>query len=558
MMVPAWMMGGGGYGGFDGYASHHAVTENKGGKGKGKGKGGKGAKAGGKGKGGMVMQMCQPCGYEDLTWQNPQPEKPCSKCCSKDHTKNQCPYRNHLCESCNKYGHTPDACWKARGLKTCACCGRDNHETKDCSHKEKECNICKKLGHLASVCTAGAADTKKQNVSTTTAQTTDEEKKESWCSQCGTFNKVDVKYCTKCKKKREVDTEKPDKPLKPQAETVAAWGKRKPEDGEMELDPVDKEVEDTKTQLEGLILMLKGMTGKADMLKQAEDDLKELQKKKPVHTLEKDCVSVSKSLQDATSRAARLIAQAEQKLAKKLKDQSDLEETHDASLKSLKEVYETRTKAIQEEYVKEKKKREEEVEQEKVKVKETKVEQEEMVAKARLALTNVTAATTGTARKPEDGPPSAAPGVAPGVVLVPALPGNMIHSNDVALPELQEIVYNDPRLTGVTPEMVVAFTAVIMDYMQMKSTVVAAGQVGAEPPREENAEGSQQQEEDPMTSDDEENELIDANKKGDEVMPKAKISRSAKAARKVKAGKGVVTTASSTTTVKSTIVKQSS
>ena len=59
-----------------------------------------------------------------------------------------------------------------------------------------------------------------------------------------------------------------------------------------------------------------------------------------------------------------------------------------------------------------------------------------------------------------------------------------------------------------------------------------------------------------MTSDDELNELLDANKKGDEVVPKAKISKSVKAARRAKAGKNAPTSASSTSTVKGTIVKQ--
>ena len=86
MMVPM-MMGDGGYGGFNGHSKG------------GKGKGGRGTKAGsggrakgqGKGNGGMVMQMCQPCGYEDLTWQSPQPAQPCSRCLSKDHFKNRSP-----------------------------------------------------------------------------------------------------------------------------------------------------------------------------------------------------------------------------------------------------------------------------------------------------------------------------------------------------------------------------------------------------------------------------------------------------------------------------------
>ena len=292
--------------------------------------------------------------------------------------------------------------------------------------------------------------------------------------------------------------------------------------------------------------MLKGMEGKADMLEQAEDELKELQKKKPVHSLGKDCVSV---------------AQAEQKLEKKLTEQSDLEKTHAASVKSLKEDGEMRSQAIQKEYVKEKRKREEEVEQEKVKLKETKVEMEEMMAQTKLALENVTAATTGKAKQPEDGLPSAAPGGAPGVVLVPAVPGNMIHSNDVILPELQDIVYNHPRLSGITPDMVVAFTTVIMEYMQMKSTVVAAGPSGAEPPREGTAEASQQvvegleREEDPMTSDEEENELIEANKKEGDTLEKERIRRSVKAARKAKSGKTAAATSVVAPVVKATIAK---
>ena len=95
-------------------------------------------------------------------------------------------------------------------------------------------------------------------------------------------------------------------------------------------------------------------------------------------------------------------------------------------------------------------------------------------------------------------------------------------------------------------------------HRQSMDPVVAAAPIVAEPAKEESVEGSQQQEEDPMTSDDEENELIEANKKGDEEVPKAKISRSAKAEKKAKGGKGVQASASSTNIVKSSITKQSS
>ena len=144
---------------------------------------------------------------------------------------------------------------------------------------------------------------------------------------------------------------------------------------------------------------------------------------------------------------------------------------------------------------------------------------------------------------------------------MPACPGNIIHSNDVSLPGLQEIVYKHPTLAGITPDMVVAFTCVMMQYMQMKSTVVAAGPSGAEPPREGTAEASQQvvegieREEDPMTSDEEENELIEANKKEGDTLEKARIRRSVKVAKKVKSGKMAAATSAVAPVVKATIAK---
>ena len=198
--------------------------------------------------------------------------------------------------------------------------------------------------------------------------------------------------------------------------------------------------------------------------------------------------------------------------------------------------------------------------QEKVKLEETKKEQEANVNKAKTAFGNVAAATTGASQKLENGQPSAAPAAAPGAVLVAACPGSLIHGNDVNLPELQDMVYNHPDLKGITPEQVVAVTAVQMQYMQWISRAVPAAQADAGPPKEGAAEDLKQVsarqvgEEDPMTSDDEENELIEANKGADEVVEKARIRRSAKVAKKAK-GKGVVASTSTTAVVKPTIGK---
>ena len=166
---------------------------------------------------------------------------------------------------------------------------------------------------------------------------------------------------------------------------------------------------------------------------------------------------------------------------------------------------------VQKQFEKDQKKLEEEVGQEKVKLEETKKEQEASVNQAKIAFGNIAAATTGASQKLENGQPSAATAAAPGAVLVAACPGSLIHGNDVNLPELQTMVYNHPDLKGITPEQVVAVTAVQMQYMQWISRAVPAAHTDAEPPTEGTAEdlkqvtGMQVREEDPMTSDDEEN-----------------------------------------------------
>ena len=406
------IMESGGYGGVKG--------------GGGKGKGGKGAKAwgggkaSGKGKGGKDLQACQPCGYDDLAWRNPQPAHPCPRCGSKDHYKNQCPHRNTLCEACNKYGHTSAYCKAGGGLQPCACCGKDNHKTADCKHKTKTCNTCKQVGHLSTMCPSVTKDEQKQAGGTPAAQGSDDPNREWWCTRCCELNLL--KCCTKCKKKRDLEPEEEVKPLKPQAETVLAWEKWTPDAGDMDMDPADQEKAKEKKRLEDGVIAIKGLgAGFADALKTAEENLKNFLKKMPVHSLENDCVSVSKSLQDAKGKAARITAQAEKRLEKKEAELSDMEKANAAAVKQMKEDYERRVQLVQKQFEKDKKKLEEEVGQEKVKLEETKKEQEANVNKAKTAFGNVAAATTGASQKLENGQPSAAPAVAPGAVLVAAV-----------------------------------------------------------------------------------------------------------------------------------------
>ena len=202
---------------------------------------------------------------------------------------------------------------------------------------------------------------------------------------------------------------------------------------------------------------------------------------------------------------------------------------------------------VQKQFEKDKKKLEEEVEQEKVKVKETKEEQQAKVTKAQNAFGNIAAATTGASQKLENGQPSAATAAAPCAVLVPTLPGSILHGNDILVDEYQQHMYTHPLLSGITPEMVTAFAGVSLQWFQSKAThVLPAAPSNAEPNPAGTAGGDPKQQEptamdadDPFTSDDEENEMLESNKKGDEVLERAKIKRSAKAertAKKAKAG----------------------
>ena len=461
------------------------------------------------------------------------------------------------------HGHAEHACKKALGLPACSSCGKDNHKQEDCKHKTKICNVCKKVGHLAMMCPTAASDNKKQATSTSTAQPEDDTTKEWYCTTCARYHPLHVKFCLGCKKKRDVEEPEEAKTAKPQAGRVSAWANVKPADGDTVTAPEDQETANEKKELEDTILMLKKMPGKADMVKELEEDLKNLQKKKPVHTVEKDCVSVAQAVRDATEKAARMKAQAERKLEKVVTLRSDLDKTHVANAKKLKEEYEKRLEMAQKAYEKEKLKVDEEVVQVKKNLEDETKEGVALVTEAKAAFVNVAAANTRSSQKPEDGQQCAAQGAAPGAVLVPTSPGYILHANDVSSVEMQQFLSIHPNLVGITPDMVAAVTGAQMQYLQMKSTVVVAGPAGVEPPTGGAAEERQQEvdgpgaeeEQDPMTSDDEEEEMIAANKKEGEVVRKPRIPRSAKAARKAKVGKGVIAAAASNPTVKSTIGK---
>ena len=150
-----------------------------------------------------------------------------------------------------------------------------------------------------------------------------------------------------------------------------------------------------------------------------------------------------------------------------------------------------------------------------------------------------------------NGQPFAATAAASGAGLVAACPGPLIHGNDLNRLELQSLLYNHPDLSGITAEQVIAVTAVNMQYMQGIARAAPAAPSTAEPNVAGTAgEDLKQQEstamdaDDPLTSDDEENEMLEANKQGDEVLERKKMKRSAKVERRAKKAKsgGVIST----------------
>ena len=531
MMMPPWMMSGDGFGGYKGFS--------KAGKGKGKGKGGK---AQAMGKGGMDMMMCQPTAFSpDLDWNNPQPARPCPKCLSKDHTKRWCPLRNHQCEKCLKYGHKPEACTSDQNLPPCGVCSRTNHRTDACHHKGKTCNRCKAVGHLEVNCPEA------KNDSTSANQKKADEEPQWHCPTCFEFLNANVKICTGCRKKKPADAAPvAAKPYKPLAKAVDDWANWQPENGLAEFYPEDEEAEAKKKELEENISRMTKQYGNADsIVKRLEEDLKTLLKKKPTRSLVKDGVAVAQSVKDATEKAARMKSQAEMKLEKKIADRSNLEKKHIEGTKLMKEEYERKLKVVKETYESAKVKADEEVEQEKAKLEETKKEAIATVAQAHKAYGNLAAASTGSPQKIGGGQTSVATGGAADVVLVPTLPGYILHGNDISQEEFSQYMFAQPSLMGITPEMTKAIAHCTMQFMQIKSTTVPhAAQASVEPSPAGSAEADPKQQEqadmeaeDPLTSDEEENETREANRKGEEVQERAKIRRSAKDAKRSRSSK---------------------
>ena len=153
----------------------------------------------------MNMMMCQPSAFTpDQSWHNPQPSFPCPKCGSKDHYKNQCPLRNHLCTACNKYGHSEKMCKKA-GTGSCAVCGKENHVTAACRHSKKTCNICNEVGHMEAMCKMASQDNKKQQTNTGPAPKAKDDSVQGWwyCPHCCLHHTLQVTKCTGCNRTRD-------------------------------------------------------------------------------------------------------------------------------------------------------------------------------------------------------------------------------------------------------------------------------------------------------------------------------------------------------------------
>lgn len=386
-----------------------------------KAKGGKGAKAGSggkgqaQGKGGMSMMMCQPSAYSpDLAWRSPQPSFPCIRCHSKDHYKNQCPHRNHKCTTCNKTGHLESAC-RQGGSEACQVCGMDNHTTAECRKSHKTCNNCGEVGHLATMCKVPEKDKKLQTSTAPAPKSKDEPAQGIWfCPHCSLYHGLHVLKCTGCNRKQEGADTVAAKPVNARTEAVNAWSTVKPEDGDVVMAAVDPELEKEQKNLEAGISAMK-VLGEEAKVKELEDKLKSLiQKKSAVQSPVKACMSVSKSLNDAMEKAARQVAQAEQKLEKVTSVKSDLEKKHTAHKKSLKEEYEEKAKVSQLAYEKEKLRLDEEERQEKLKLEEAKRVTTADVAQKQLALGNVSAAASGSQQKGGTGQQSAGAAAVPG------------------------------------------------------------------------------------------------------------------------------------------------
>ena len=383
-----------------------------------------------------------------------------------------------------------------------------------------------------------------------------------YCLHCTIYHTHQVLKCTGCSREKDGGDAVAAKPANARAETLNVW--LKPEDGSTVAAPTDPEVEKEQKKLEAGISAMKALGDEAKA-KELEDKLKSvLQKKSAVQSPVKACMSVSKSLNDAMEKAARQVAQAEQKLEKVISVKTDLEKKQIAQKKSLKEEYEEKARVSQLAYDKEKLRLDEEERQERLKLEEVKKVTTADVAQKQLAMGNVAAVASGSQQRGGAGQQSAGVAAAPGAVLVQTAPGYIVHANDMSTEELALHLLQDPSCAGMTPEMAAAVAASQMRFCQAKSTVVVAVPTDAQPKTGEDAEdkadaeNGMDAEEEPLTSDDEENEQRLANSKEGESVEKTKISKSAKAAKKAKAGKSAGASSAASPVVKATIGRQSS
>ena len=138
------------------------------------------------------------------------------------------------------------------------------------------------------------------------------------------------------------------------------------------------------------------------------------------------------------------------------------------------------------------------------------------------------------------GQSSAVVAAAPGVALVPTMPGYILHQNDIAPQELHQRMMTNSLLSGISAEQAAAITLVSMQLMQEKATYVPpVAEAAVEQPQEQRVEEDANVDDlDPLTSDEEQDELRGLNNKDGETVTKApKIRRSAKKD-KASSGKG--------------------
>ena len=172
------------------------------------------------------------------------------------------------------------------------------------------------------------------------------------------------------------------------------------------------------------------------------------------------------------------------------------------------------------------------MEEQRTNLEETEKEGEAQIMIAKKTFSNIAAANTGvTTTTTTNGQSSAEVVAAPGVALVPTMPGYILHQNDISPQELHEKMMTNPLLRGMSAEQAAAITLVSMQLMQEKATYVPpVAEAAVAQPQEQRAEEDANEDDlDPFTSDEEQDEIRGLNtKEGDTITKAPKIRRSAK------------------------------